>query len=136
MFPRAQGGQKMHGGQQVAENSSGKQTAALVLGIVGGIFGIIAAFIAMVVGGLGAAFGADGGETVVGLGFAAVFIGVAAIVGGALAKSKPKAAFWLLLTTGIGGFIAVSAAWLLSGPLLLIGAFLARSGAKREPAVA
>jgi len=114
----------------MAENSSGKQTAALVLGIIGGIFGIIAAFIAMFVGGLGAAFGAEGGETVVGLGFAAVFIGVAAIVGGAMAKSKPKAAFWLLLLSGIGGFIAVSAAWLLSGPLLLIGAFLARSGMK------
>lgn len=118
----------------MAESTSGKQTAALVLGIIGGIFGIIAAFIAMFVGGLGAAFGAEGGETVVGLGFAAVFIGVAAIVGGAMAKSKPKAAFWLLLITGIGGFIAVSAAWLLSGPLLLIGALLARSGMKATSA--
>jgi hypothetical protein len=118
----------------MAESASGKQTAALVLGIIGGIFGIIAAFIAMFVGGLGAAFGADGGETVIGLGFAAVFIGVAAIVGGAMAKSKPKAAFWLLLLSGIGGFIAVSAAWLLSGPLLLIGAFLARSGMKTATA--
>lgn len=117
-------------------SSSGGSTAALVLGIVGGIIGIIAAFIAMFFGGLGAAFGADGGETVIGLGFAAVFIGVAAIVGGALAKSKPKAAFWLLLLTGLGGFVAVSAAWLISGPLLLIGALLARSGMKAQPEAA
>jgi hypothetical protein len=123
-------------GENVTSNASGGSTAALVLGIIGGIIGIFAAFIAMFFGGLGAAFGADGGETVIGLGFAAVFIGVAAIVGGALARSKPKAAFWLLLLTGIGGFIAVSAAWLISGPLLLIGALLARSGMKSAPQAA
>ena len=117
----------------MANNAGGGSTAAQVLGIIGGIIGIIAAFIAMFFGGLGAAFGADGGETVIGLGFAAVFIGVAGIVGGALAKSKPKAAFWLLLLTGIGGFVAISAAWLISGPLLLIGAFLSRGGLKSAP---
>ena len=37
-------------------------------------------------------------------------------------------AFWLLLATGLGGFIAISGAWLISGPLLIIAAFLARGG--------
>jgi len=112
----------------MAAQTSGRQTAALVLGIIGGVFGIIAALFAMAIGGIGAAVGADGGDTVIGLGFAAVFIASAAIVGGALAKSRPKAAFWLMLTTGLGGFIAISNAWLISGPLLIIGAFLARGG--------
>lgn len=107
---------------------SGRQTAALVLGIIGGVFGILAALIAMAVGGIGSAVGAEGGDTVIGLGFAAVFIASAAIVGGALAKSRPKAAFWLLLATGLSGFIAVSGAWLISGPLLIIAAMLARGG--------
>ena len=111
-----------------ASDTSGRLTAALVLGIIGGVFGIVAALLAMAVGGIGSAVGAEGGDTVIGLGFAAVFIGTAAIVGGALARSRPKVAFWLLLATGIGGFIAVSAAWLISGPLLLVGAFLARTG--------
>jgi hypothetical protein len=111
--------------------TSGRQTAALVLGIIGGVFGIIAAVIAMAVGGIGAAVGAEGGDMVIGLGFAAVFIATAGIVGGALAKSRPKVAFWLMLATGLGGFIAISGAWLISGPLLLVGAFLARSGILR-----
>lgn len=112
----------------MAAPASGRQTAALVLGIIGGVFGILAALLAMAVGGIGSAFGVDDGGTVIGLGFAAVFIASAAIVGGALAKSRPKAAFWLLLATGLSGFIAVSGAWLISGPLLIIAAMLARGG--------
>ena len=111
----------------MTKDTSGRQTAALVLGIIGGVFGIAAALLAMAVGGIGSAVGAEGGDTVIGLGFAAVFIATAAIVGGALAKSRPKVAFWLLLSTGLGGFLAISGAWLISGPLLLVGAFLVRS---------
>jgi hypothetical protein len=118
-------------GKPMTTETSGRQTAALVLGIIGGVFGIIAAVIAMAVGGIGAAVGAEGGDMVIGLGFAAVFIATAGIVGGALAKSRPKVAFWLMLATGLGGFIAISGAWLISGPLLLVGAFLARSGILR-----
>ena len=114
---------------------NGKQTGALVLGIVGGVFGIIAALVAMFFGGLGAAVGADGGETVIGLGFVAVFLAVAGIVGGALARGKSGASFWLLLISGVGGFVAISAAWLLSGPFLLLGALLAWLG-RREAAQA
>jgi len=41
--------------------------ASLVLGIVGGLFGLGGAVFALFVGGLGAAFGAEGAETVTGL---------------------------------------------------------------------
>ena len=53
---------------------------------------------------------------------------------GALAKSRPKVASWLLLATGLSGFIAICGAWLISGPLgplgplLIIAALLARGG--------
>ncbi len=50
---------------------------------------------------------------------------------GALAKSRPKVASWLLLATGLSGFIAIPGAWLISGPLgplLIIAALLARGG--------
>lgn len=77
----------------MAAPASGRQTAALVLGIIGGVFGILAALLATAVGGIGSAFGAEGGDTVIGLGFAAVFIASAAIVGGAPAKSRPMVAF-------------------------------------------
>lgn len=107
---------------------SGKLTASMVLGITGGVIGIFAALIAMFIGGVGAAFAAEGGGTIIGLGFAAVFIAVLGIVGGAMARSKPKPAAIMQLLAGFGGFIAVSAAWLISGPLLLVGSALAWAG--------
>jgi hypothetical protein len=66
------------------------RTASLVLGIIGGVFGIIAGLLAMTIGGAGAAFEAADSGTIVGLGFAAVFIGVVGIVGGALAPPLPQ----------------------------------------------
>lgn len=46
-----------------------KRTAEFVLGLIGGIFGIICAFVALLIGGMGAAFEADGANTVIGLGW-------------------------------------------------------------------
>src|SRR5436189_61710 len=98
------------------------RTASLVLGIIGGVFGIIAGLLAMMFGGAGAAFEAQGAGTVIWLGFAAVFIGVVGIVGGALAPRHPRASAILQLVSGLVGFIAVSLFWIFSGILLIIGA--------------
>jgi hypothetical protein len=86
----------------------------------------------MIVGGLGSAFEAEGSGTVTGLGFAAIFVAVIGIVGAALSKGRPKVSALLQALSGVGGFIAVSAFWLLSGPLLLIAALLAWLGRPRE----
>jgi hypothetical protein len=109
------------------------RTASLVLGIIGGVFGIIAGLLAMTIGGAGAAFEAADAGTIVGLGFAAVFIGIVGIVGGALAPRYPKAAAILQLVSGVLGFIAVSLFWIFSGILLLIGALMAFLGRKAQP---
>ena len=110
------------------------RTAALVLGIVGGVFGIFGGLLAMLVGGIGAAFEAEGSGTVAGAGFAAIMLGVLGIIGGALANRKPKASAVLQLIAGALGFIAVSFAWILGGVLLLAGAVCAFLG--REKTVA
>ena len=109
------------------------RTASLVLGIIGGVFGIIAGFLAMLFGGAGAAFQASGSGTIVGLGFAAVFIGVVGIVGGALEPRHPKAEAVLQLFSCVAGFVAVSLFWIFSGILLLIGAGLAFFGRRAGP---
>jgi hypothetical protein len=111
------------------------RTTALVLGIIGGVFGIFAALFALAVGGISSAANVNGGGQVVALGYTAFFVSIAAIVGGALAPKKPKAAAILLLLTGAGGFVCVSAFWLLSGPLLLVGALLAFLGRRIPPDV-
>ena len=109
------------------------RTASLVLGIVGGVFGVIAGILAMLIGGAGAAFQATDSGTVIGLGFAAIFIGVLGIVGGAVGPNYPKAAGIIQLISCVAGFIAVSLFWIFSGILLLIGAGLALLGRKARP---
>ncbi|CAN5206067.1 hypothetical protein BH20ACT9_BH20ACT9_21250 [soil metagenome] len=116
---------------------TGQLTAAMVWGITGGVIGIIAAFLVIVIGGIGEGLEAAGARTrggagIAGLGFAAVFLAVLGIVGGALARARPMAAAITQLVAGVGGFIAVSAAWLVSGPLLLVGAVLAFTGARTQ----
>ena len=50
----------LHGGPAQSDQSSGMLTAALALGITGGVIGLATAALAGVVGGLGGAFGAEG----------------------------------------------------------------------------
>ncbi|MDT0301211.1 hypothetical protein [Streptomonospora wellingtoniae] len=101
---------------------------ALVLGGIGVVIGLIGGFGALLVGGLGSAFEIGGPGNFVGLAFTAGFIGVAAVIGGALVRGASKTAALLLLVSGVGGFLAVSTAWMVAGPLLIVGALLAWFG--------
>jgi hypothetical protein len=95
------------------------RTAAKVLGLVGGILGIIAGILAVAVGG-GAVLGVTNGGAVV-LGFAAVIVAIAGIVGGALA-GRPTASWILMAFAGFVGFVCVRALWVLPGIMLIVGA--------------
>ncbi|CDN34045.1 unnamed protein product [Bacillus thuringiensis DB27] len=65
-----------------------KRTAEFVLGLIGGIFGIICAFVALLIGGMGAAFEADGANTVIGLGWGAVALSILGIVGSVMVRRR------------------------------------------------
>ena len=104
------------------------RVASLVLGVAGGAIGILAGFFALFLGGLGAAVEADDAGLTLGLGLSAALPGVMGIVGGALAPRYPVAAAVVQALSGLLGFVAVSMFWLLSGPLLLVGALLAVLG--------
>ncbi|WP_436866598.1 DUF4064 domain-containing protein [Bacillus fungorum] len=101
-----------------------KRTTEFVLGLIGGIFGIICAFIALMIGGMGAAFEADGANTIIGLGWGAVGLSILGIVGSVMVKSKAKAGGIMMTVAAIGGFICISAIYLLPGVLLLIGGLM------------
>lgn len=96
----------------------------LVMGIIGGVFGILASIFAMTVGGLGSAFGAEGGDQIIGLGFAAMLFSILGIIAGAIAKSKRKLAGWLLLISGIAGFICISMFFTISGILFIVAGLM------------
>jgi hypothetical protein len=106
--------------------------AALILGIIGGIIGLVAAGVALAIGAIGSVAGAQGSDTVIGLGWAALGLSVVGIIGGALAMAKPGASALLMLIAGVGGFIAISLAYVVAGPLLIVGAVLAFVGRSRR----
>lgn len=103
-------------------------TAAMVLGIIGGISGIVSGLLVLMFGGIGAAFEASGSASVAWWGYVAVFLAVMGVVGGALSKAKPVPGALLQILGAVLGFVAVYRAWLIAGPLLALGGVLALVG--------
>ena len=111
--------------------------AALILGILGGLAGLMAAVLVLGVGGFFASlettgFDAEGTSQIIGLGWAAIPIAILGIVGGSISIAKPKIAGILMLISGVGGFIAISAGWIIAGILLIIGGILAIVGNRQK----
>lgn len=101
------------------------QVAAGVLGIIGGLAGIVGSFFALTVGGLGATFGAEGAEAVVGLGWVALVFALGGTVGGGLVFARPRPAAWLMLASAVGGTVCISMGYVVVAPLLLVASILA-----------
>lgn len=102
--------------------------AALVFGVLGGLVGLVAAFLALGVGGLAAAFAAEGAGLVVGGGLAAVVLAALGTVGGALALSRPGVSAVLQLIAGLGVLLAIWLFWIPSAALFGLGALTAALG--------
>jgi len=101
------------------------RTAETILGVLGGIAGLIGSIFALLVGGLGTVFRAEGASAIVNLGWIAIFLSILGIVGGAITSRNADAAGVCMLLSGIGGFLAISMAYIIAGPLLIIGGILA-----------
>ena len=69
-----------------------KRTTEFVLGLIGGIFGILCAFIALFIGGLLQLWRQKEQSNVIGLGWAAVALSILGIVGSVMVKVKQKLA--------------------------------------------
>ena len=101
-----------------------KRTTEFVLGLIGGIFGVIAGFIALMFGGVDAAFSESGTSEIVGLGWAAILLSILGIVGSVVVKSKAKLGGIFLLIAAVGGTISISMFYILPGILLLIAGLM------------
>ncbi|WJE55166.1 hypothetical protein QRE66_08320 [Bacillus cereus] len=91
---------------------------------MGGIFGIICAFIALMIGGMGAAFETEGADSIIGLGWGAVALSILGIVGSVVVKKNAKVGGIMMTVAAIGGFICISIIYLLPEVLLLIGGLM------------
>jgi hypothetical protein len=108
------------------EKTGGKPlTVEFILGLLGGIIGFLAGFVAIAVGSLGSAFAVNGASTVVGLGLGAIVFSIIGIIGAAIVKSKTKLAGYLMIISAIGGLICISAFYILSFILLIIAGIMA-----------
>jgi predicted membrane metal-binding protein len=104
------------------------RTGALVLGIIAGLAGLLSAVLALLVGGLGGAFDAEGAGTVVWLGWSALGFSLLGLVGAALSLAKPILAAVIMLVAAIAIAISISLFAIIATPLFLIAALLAFLG--------
>ena len=102
--------------------------AALVIGMIAAVLGVFAALLALSVGGLGRAFGAEGGDQVVSLGWSSLIFVFLGFVGSGLALAKPKLSGAILLVSAIGFIISLSWFAVISGPLFLMASLFAFMG--------
>ncbi|MFD1066967.1 DUF4064 domain-containing protein [Oceanobacillus locisalsi] len=100
------------------------RTTEFVLGLIGGIIGFGAAILALMVGGIDAAFSESGTSEVTGLGWAAFLFSALAIVGSVVVKSKAKIGGILLLISAVGGLISISMFYLVSAVLIGIAGLM------------
>ena len=96
-----------------------------IIGLIAGIFGFFAAIFTLFAGGLGAAFGAKGADSVVGLGWGGIFFSFLTIIFAAVVFSKPKGAGIGLIICAVLGAILGGTAVAICMVLDAIGGLLA-----------
>ena len=96
------------------------------MGLIAGIFGVIAAGVTLVLGGLGSAFEAEGASTVVGLGWGGVLFSFLTIVLGAIAMgAKGRVPGILLIACALAGAVLGGTLVAIFMGLAVIGGILA-----------
>lgn len=104
-----------------------------IISSIAGLFGVVMAFVTLGFGGLGSAIGGEGAETIIGLGWAGIFLSLAIIVFAVIcmfSKSIIPAIAIIILSiiTAIAGGTLVAIFMILS----LIGGILALVGVFKE----
>lgn len=104
-----------------------------IIALIAGIFGVIAAIVTMFIGGVGAAFGGEGAETVIGLGWGGILFSFLVIIFGAVSiGAKGKVPGILLLVSAIAGAILGGTLVAIFMVLALVGGILAIIGKKKS----
>jgi hypothetical protein len=112
------------------------QKAGGIIGLIAGIFGILAAVFTLFVGGMGSAFKADGASMVVGLGWGGLLFSFLCIIFGAIAMgSESKIPGALLTISAIVGAILGGTLVAVFMVLALVGGILATIGAKSRAVI-
>jgi hypothetical protein len=104
-----------------------------IIGLIAGIFGVPAAALTLLVGGMGSAFHAHGASTVVGLGWGGILFSFLCIIFGAVAiGSESRIPGALLTLCAIGGAILGGTFVAVCMVLAFVGGVLATMGSKKR----
>ncbi len=104
-----------------------------IIALIAGIFGVIAAIVTLFVGGIGSAFGGEGAETVIGLGWGGILFSFLVIIFGAISiGSKGKVPGILLIVSAIAGAILGGTFVAVFMVLALIAGILTVIGKRKE----
>jgi hypothetical protein len=107
-----------------------------IIGLIAGIFGVPAAAITLLMGGMASAFQADGASTVVGLGWGGILFSFLCIIFGAVAMgSESRIPGALLTLCAIAGAILGGTLVAVCMALAFVGGVLATMGAKKRSLV-
>jgi hypothetical protein len=106
------------------------RVAGLIVGIIGGAFGLVCAIIFFFIGGLSKGLGADAeiaGNILI-ISLIAIIASIIGIIGGALATKKSRVAAVMMGLSLLIGFVTLSFFYIIPGVMLFVGAVLAWFG--------
>jgi hypothetical protein len=111
------------------EARGGMRTGAIVLGIIAGLAALLSAVLALMVGGLGAAFEAEGASQIIGLGWTALGLSLLlGLIGAALWIAKPLLAPLIMAAAGAAMVFSISIVAVIVRPLFLVRRFWTEFG--------
>ena len=106
-----------------------------IIALIAGIFGVLAAIFTLFVGGAGAAFEAEGADTIIGLGWGGVLFSFLTIVFGAIAMgAKGRMPGILIVLSAGAGVILGGTMVAICMALALVGGLIAIFGTSQQPA--
>lgn len=103
--------------------------AALGIGMLGGLFALVGAIIALTSAGVGNLYNTAGSGQVLLLGLLGLLAALAGIIGAVMALKRPLPGGLLMLVAAVGGTLALTGAFIVGGVLLLIAGVLALTAA-------
>lgn len=108
------------------------QIVALILGILGGLFGIGSGLVVIGFGGLEGALALEGAGEVIGRGIGAIILSIIGMIGAGIVGNNPKVSGILMLLSAIIGFLIIFPFYIPATALFLAGGILALVSRKKE----
>jgi chromate transport protein ChrA len=111
---------------------TGKSFATIILGILGGLFGIGGALLTMGLGGLSGALGYEKAGEIIWRGVGAIILSIMGMIGAGIVGNHRRASATLMLLSSIIGFLIIYPLYIPASALFLSGGILALIGRKNE----